>query len=74
LIISLDALKGLFSSAKVGIFPQSCKKKTKKHSFFSFFHYFIFSFQKNTVPLHRFFSKHYDFSCDGELSNKVLTT
>jgi len=30
----------------------------------------IWFVREKIVPLHRFFSKHYDFSCDGELSNK----
>ena len=28
----------------------------------------VFCFHFFVVPLHRFFSKHYEFSCDGELS------
>jgi hypothetical protein len=34
----------------------------------------IWFVREKALPLHRFFSKHYDFSCDGELSKKVLTT
>jgi len=74
LIISLDALMGLFSSAKVGIFPILCKKKQENYVKNEIFHFLVFTFHFFVVPLHRFFSKHYDFSCDGELSNKVLTT
>ncbi len=48
----------LFLDAKVYKIPCLCKKKTKKTSFFSFFHSFIFPFQIIYVPLHRFFAKH----------------
>ena len=58
--------------AKLVIFPRYSKKKEEKFTKKEIFHYSLFTFFLYLCT--RFFRKHIENSCDGELSINVLLT
>ena len=60
-----------FTIAKIDIFPRLYKKMQEKIVKMQNFQLSVIIYQLFYVPLHRFFRKHNELSCDGELSISI---